>query len=80
MVSSGVSILNQSLSLTLLEYSAEHNINLIKVSDPKVLGTWAGLCKIDREGKPRKVVGCSCVVVKDFGVESEALSVLLDYL
>ena len=23
-----------------------------------------GLCKIDREGKPRKVVGCSCVVVK----------------
>lgn len=39
-------------------------INLIKVSDPKVLGTWAGLCKIDREGKPRKVVGCSCVVVK----------------
>merc|ERR1712072_1018369 len=41
---------------------AEHKINLIKVSDPKVLGTWAGLCKIDREGKPRKVVGCSCVV------------------
>ncbi|KAF8334858.1 50S ribosomal protein L30e-like protein, partial [Amanita rubescens] len=29
---------------------AEHKINLIKVGDPKVLGTWAGLCKIDREG------------------------------
>jgi len=58
---------------------AEHKINLIKVSDPKVLGTWAGLCKIDREGKPRKVVGCSCVVVRDFGVESEALAVVLDY-
>ncbi|KAJ1308833.1 hypothetical protein OPQ81_004521 [Rhizoctonia solani] len=27
---------------------AEHNINLIKVGDAKVLGTWAGLCKIDR--------------------------------
>lgn len=76
--------------------STEHKINLIKVGDPKVLGQWAGLCKIDRDGKPRKgsqtfklfytsspfitVVGCSCVVVKDFGVESEALSVLLDYL
>ncbi|KAF9164108.1 40S ribosomal protein S12 [Mortierella sp. AD010] len=27
---------------------AEHNINLIKVSDAKKLGEWAGLCKIDR--------------------------------
>ncbi|TIA72883.1 hypothetical protein E3P91_01722 [Wallemia ichthyophaga] len=50
---------------------AEHQINLIKVSDAKVLGTWAGLCKIDREGNARKVVGTSCVVVRDFGVESE---------
>ena len=58
---------------------AEHKINLIKVGDGKVLGTWAGLCKIDKEGNPRKVVGCSCVVVKDYGVESEGLHVLLDY-
>ncbi|KAK9897594.1 hypothetical protein P389DRAFT_159580 [Cystobasidium minutum MCA 4210] len=57
----------------------EHKINLIKVSDPKALGTWAGLCKIDRDGTPRKVVGCSCVVVKDYGQESEALNVLLDH-
>lgn len=35
-----------------------------KVDDNKKLGEWVGLCKIDREGKPRKVVGCSCVVVK----------------
>ncbi|WVO17884.1 hypothetical protein L204_105582 [Cryptococcus depauperatus] len=33
----------------------EHGIQLIKVSDAKVLGQWAGLAKIDREGKPRKV-------------------------
>jgi small subunit ribosomal protein S12e len=57
---------------------AEHNINLIKVSDAKKLGEWSGLCKIDREGNPRKVVACSCVVVKDFGEESEAMNVLLD--
>ncbi|GAA5847961.1 40S ribosomal protein eS12 RPS12 [Sporobolomyces koalae] len=58
---------------------AEHKINLIKISDPKLLGEWAGLCKVDREGVARKVVGCSCVVVKDYGQESEALSVLLEY-
>lgn len=58
---------------------AEHNINLIKVADPKKLGEWAGLCKIDREGNPRKVVGCSSVVVRDFGEDSQAMSVLLDY-
>ncbi|GAA5934379.1 hypothetical protein JCM3775_000340 [Rhodotorula graminis] len=58
---------------------AEHKINLIKISDPKLLGEWAGLCKLDKEGVARKVVGCSCVVVKDYGQESEALSVLLDY-
>ncbi|XP_037594828.1 40S ribosomal protein S12-like [Cebus imitator] len=48
---------------------AEHQINLIKVDDKK-LGEWVGLCKMDREGKPRKAVGCSCVVVKDHGKES----------
>ncbi|GAA5865449.1 hypothetical protein JCM5296_001033 [Sporobolomyces johnsonii] len=58
---------------------AEHKINLIKISDPKLLGEWAGLCKLDKEGVARKVVGCSCVVVKDYGQESEALSVLLEY-
>ncbi|RUO97167.1 hypothetical protein BC936DRAFT_140866 [Jimgerdemannia flammicorona] len=57
---------------------AEHNINLIKVSDAKKLGEWAGLCKIDREGNARKVVACSCVVVRDYGEESEAMNVLLD--
>lgn len=57
----------------------EHKINLIKVADSKKLGEMAGLCVLDREGNPRKVVGCSCVVVKDFGEESEALNVLLEF-
>ena len=35
-----------------------------QVDDNKKLGEWVGLCKIDKEGKPRKVVRCSCVVVK----------------
>ena len=43
---------------TLIEaLCAEHNINLIKVQDSKKLGEWIGLCKIDREGNARKIVG-----------------------
>jgi len=57
----------------------EHGINIFKVPDSKLLGQWAGLCKIDKEGKARKVVSCSCVVVKDYGQDSDALHVLLDY-
>ncbi|KAI8896645.1 50S ribosomal protein L30e-like protein [Globomyces pollinis-pini] len=58
---------------------ALHNINLIKVSDAKKLGEWSGLCKIDREGNARKVVGASVVVVRDFGEDSEAMNVLLEH-
>nr|GEZ61906.1 40S ribosomal protein S12-like [Tanacetum cinerariifolium] len=43
---------------------ADHNVSLITVPSAKTLGEWAGLCKIDSEGKARKVVGCSCLVVK----------------
>ncbi|XP_019197446.1 PREDICTED: 40S ribosomal protein S12-like [Ipomoea nil] len=58
----------------------DHNVNLITVPSAKTLGEWAGLCKIDSEGKARKVVGCSCVVVKDFGEETEGLHVVQDYV
>nr|XP_044988088.1 40S ribosomal protein S12-like [Jaculus jaculus] len=58
---------------------AEHEINLTKVDDNKKLGEWVGLCTIDREGKPRKVVGCSCIVVKSFGKESQAKDVIEEY-
>ncbi len=57
----------------------ENKIPLIKVSDAKKLGEWAGLFKIDREGNARKVVGASVVVVKDWGEDSEDRRVLLDY-
>merc|ERR1719159_2287126 len=52
---------------------AEHSCDLMKVSDGKQLGEWVGLAKVDKEGTARKVVGCSCVVVTDFGEESPAL-------
>lgn len=59
---------------------AEHNVNLVSVPENKQLGEWAGLCKIDGEGNARKVVGCSCAVVTDYGEDSEGLSVLQEYL
>ncbi|KAJ8755375.1 hypothetical protein K2173_019173 [Erythroxylum novogranatense] len=59
---------------------ADHGVSLLTVPSAKTLGEWAGLCKIDSEGKARKVVGCSCVVVKDFGEESEGLNVVQQHI
>ncbi|CAL1372431.1 unnamed protein product [Linum trigynum] len=59
---------------------ADHNVNLVTVPSAKTLGEWAGLCKIDSEGNARKVVGCSCVVVRDYGEESEGLNVVQEHL
>ena len=59
---------------------ADHNVSLISVPSAKTLGEWAGLCKIDSEGKARKVVGCSCVVVKDYGEESEGLHIVQEHV
>jgi len=59
---------------------AEHSIPLVKVEDKKKLGEMVGLCKIDKDGNPRKVVGCSCVVVKDFGEETAAVKFVLDHI
>jgi small subunit ribosomal protein S12e len=35
--------------------------------------------QLDREGNARKVVNCSCVVVRDWGEESQERSILLNY-
>ncbi|CAI0406733.1 unnamed protein product [Linum tenue] len=45
-----------------------------------VVNTVMQLCKIDSEGNARKVVGCSCVVVRDYGEESEGLNVVQEHL
>jgi len=59
---------------------SEHGIPLLRVDNNKKLGEWAGLCKIDKEGKARKVVRCSCVVIRDFGAESPSRDQVLEYI
>lgn len=58
----------------------EHNIPLLKVDDGKQLGEWAGLCKYNAEGKPVKVVGASCIVIKSWGEETPARQYILDII
>ena len=58
----------------------EHGIPLIKVDSNMKLGEWSGLCKIDQEGKARKVVKCSSCVVRDWAKEGPAHDVLQEYL
>lgn len=50
-----------------------------QVDSNKKLGEWVGLCKLDKEGKARKVVGCSCVAVKEYGEETRAHDILNDH-
>ena len=64
-----------SLSLS----SARTDIG-VQVDSNMKLGEWSGLCKIDREGKARKVVKCSSCVIRDWGKEGPAHDVLQEYL
>ena len=61
-----------ALNIVLLQ---EHGIPLIKVDSNMKLGEWAGLCKIDQEGKARKVVKCSAAVVSLNSTSHPLLSV-----
>mmetsp|Transcript_4032 Transcript_4032/g.5611 ORF Transcript_4032/g.5611 Transcript_4032/m.5611 type:complete len:143 (-) Transcript_4032:88-516(-) len=58
----------------------EGGVHLIMVDSRQQLGEMAGLCKLDVDGTVKKTVNCSCAVVTDFGEDSQALNILLDYL
>lgn len=58
----------------------EGGVHLLMVDTGKQLGEYCGLCKINEEGEATKVVRCSCAVVTDFGEESQAFNVLMEFL
>ncbi len=59
---------------------SEGEVSLISVDSGKELGAWCGLAKLDSDGQVKKAVRCSCAVITEFGEESRALEVLLEYL
>lgn len=61
-------------------FCEESGVHLIMVDTGKQLGEYAGLCKINDKGEATKVVRCSCAVVTEFGEESQAFSVLMEFL
>merc|ERR1712127_679207 len=58
----------------------EGDVKVIMVDSGKELGAWCGLAKLNDDGSVKKAVRTSVAVVTDFGEETRALSVLLDYL
>merc|ERR1712238_637958 len=59
---------------------AETEVFVLMVDSGKDLGAWCGLAKLDADGEVKKAVRTSCAVITDFGEETRALTVLLDYL
>merc|ERR1712216_1026047 len=53
----------------------EKSVSLLKVPKKEMLGEWCGLCKIDEEGEPTKVLNSSRAAVIDYGEETEGLAV-----
>jgi small subunit ribosomal protein S12e len=58
----------------------ERGIPLVEVPDNKIIGESAGLARLRADGTIAKHIGCSCAVVKSWGVDSDARAVVLDTL
>lgn len=55
---------------------AEKEVPIREIPTAAGLGEMVGLCKLDKDGKPRKVVNTSVAVITDFGAPSKSLKML----
>lgn len=55
-------------------------VPIILVDEGTKLGQWVGLAKLNEDGEVRRVRKCSCAVITDFGEDTHALSVVMDYV
>ena len=62
------------------ELCKQNQIPLFEVDSKVDLGEWLGLCKYDKENKPRKVRATSSLSILDYGEKSQALEYLLNYI
>lgn len=58
----------------------ESNTPLIKVDDNQMLGQWVGLCRLDEEGNPTRIVKCSCVAITQWGADSPAQQAVKNFI
>ena len=59
---------------------ARRDLPILQVESNKDLGQWAGLCQIDKDGTPRKIVSCSCVVISDVGNDLESYNFISEHI
>jgi len=59
---------------------AESGVHLIMADKGTEIGEMVGLAKLNADGTVRKAVRCSVAVVTDFGEETPALNVVLNYV
>ena len=62
---------------------AHQNVNMVDIDSREKLGQYVGLYKTDKLGKIRedkKKIGCSCVVIREFGHKSDSLTRVLQSL
>uniref|UniRef100_A0A0A9WCT3 40S ribosomal protein S12 n=2 Tax=Lygus hesperus TaxID=30085 RepID=A0A0A9WCT3_LYGHE len=51
---------------------AKRNVPIVYVNSNMVLGEMVGLARLKPDGTPAKIVKCSCAVIREWGIESEA--------